>query len=123
MSANNLDHTVKAVTEKYPNINVIIAADNDLTNKVGNIGLNAANAVQNKYENITVVVPKINDKEISGDFNDIVSKNGLSKDDALKNIQKSLQPALKLEQEKSKSISSEKTNNIKKENKERVLSR
>lgn len=123
MSANNLDHTVKAVTEKYPNINVIIAADNDLTNKVGNIGLNAANAVQNKYENITVVVPKINDKEISGDFNDIVSKNGLSKDDALKNIQKSLQPALKLEQEKSKSISSEKTNNIKKENKDRVLSR
>lgn len=123
MSANNLDHTVKAVTEKYPNINVIIAADNDLTNKVGNIGLNAANAVQNKYENVTVAVPKINGKEISGDFNDIISKNGLSKDDALKNIQKSLQPALKLEQEKSKSISSEKTNNIKKENKERVLSR
>ena len=123
MSANNLEHTTKAITEKYPDMNIVIAADNDLTNKVGNIGLNAANAVQNKYENVTVAVPKINGKEISGDFNDIISKNGLSKDDALKNIQKSLQPALKLEQEKSKSISSEKTNNIKKENKERVLSR
>ena len=76
-----------------------------------------------KVLNVTVAVPKINGKEISGDFNDIISKNGLSRDEALKNIQKSLQPALKLEQEKSKSISSEKTNNIKKENKERVLSR
>ena len=127
MSANNLDHTVKAVTEKYPNINVIIAADNDLTNKVGNIGLNAANAVQNKYENVTVVVPKINGKEISGDFNDIISKNGLSRDEALKNIQKSLQTALNLyktqKQEimKSNTVSVEKTNDIKKENKERVL--
>jgi len=123
MSANNIEHTVKAITDKYPGMNIVIAADNDLTNKVGNIGLNAANAVQNKYENVTVAVPKINGKEISGDFNDIISKNGLSRDEALKNIQKSLQPALKLEQEKSKSISVEKTNDIKKENKERVLSR
>ncbi len=113
MSANNIEHTVKAITEKYPDMNIVIAADNDLTNKVGNIGLNAANAVQNKYENITVVVPKINGKEISGDFNDIISKNGLSRDEALKNIQKSLQPALKLdktqkqEQEKNKIIVNE----------------
>ncbi len=126
MSANNINHTVKAITEKYIDMNIVIAADNDLTNKVGNIGLNAANAVQNKYKNITVTVPKINGKEISGDFNDIVSKYGLSRDEALKNIQKSLQPALKIdkiqqqEQENSKSISAEKTNDIKKE---RVLSR
>lgn len=119
MSANNIEHTVKAITEKYPDMNIVIAADNDLTNKVGNIGLNAANAVQNKYENITVVVPKINDKEISGDFNDIISKNGLSRDEALKNIQKSLQPALKLdktqkqEQEKNKII-------VKENEKERI---
>ena len=97
MSANNLEHTVKAITNKYPEMNIIIAADNDLTNKVGNIGLNAANAVQNKYKNITVTVPKINGKEVAGDFNDIVSKYGLSRDEALKNIQKSLQIALKLD--------------------------
>ena len=123
MSASNIEHTVKAITDKYPSVNIVIAADNDLENKVGNIGLNAANAVAEKYKNVTVTVPKINGKAVAGDFNDIFSKYGLSKDDALKNIQKSLQPALKLEQEKSKSISSEKTNNIKKENKERVLSR
>ena len=102
MSANNIEHTVKAITEKYPDMNIVIAADNDLTNKVGNIGLNAANAVQNKYENVTVAVPKINGKEISGDFNDIISKNGLSRDEALKNIQKSMQPALKLDKTQNK---------------------
>lgn len=129
MSANNIEHTVKAITDKYPDMNIVIAADNDLTNKVGNIGLNAANAVQNKYENVTVAVPKINGKEISGDFNDILSKNGLSKDEALKNIQKSMQAALKLDKTqkqeiaKNNTISVEKTNDIKKENKERVLSR
>lgn len=129
MSANNIEHTVKAITDKYPDMNIVIAADNDLTNKVGNIGLNAANAVQNKYENVTVVVPKINGKEISGDFNDIISKNGLSRDEALKNIQKSLQTALNLDKTqkqeimKSNTVSVEKINDIKKENKERVLSR
>lgn len=129
MSANNIEHTVKAITDKYPDMNIVIAADNDLINKVGNIGLNAANAVQNKYENVTVAVPKINGKEISGDFNDILSKNGLSKDEALKNIQKSMQAALKLDKTqkqeiaKNNTISVEKTNDIKKENKERVLSR
>ena len=97
MSANNLEHTVKAITNKYPEMNIIIAADNDLTNKVGNIGLNAANAVCDKYKNVTVTVPKINGKEVAGDFNDIVSKYGLSRDEALKNIQKSLQPVLKLD--------------------------
>lgn len=97
MSANNLEHTVKAITEKYPDMNIVIAADNDLKNQVANIGLNAANAVQNKYENITVTVPKINGKEVVGDFNDIVSKYGLSRDEALKNIQKSMQTALKLD--------------------------
>ncbi len=96
MSANNLEHTVKAITNKYPEMNIVIAADNDLKNQVGNIGLNAANAVQNKYKNVTVTVPKINGKEIAGDFNDIVSKNGLSKEEALKNIQKSIKPALNL---------------------------
>ena len=126
MSANNIEHTVKAITDKYPNMNIVIAADNDLTNKVGNIGLNAANAVQNKYENVTVAVPKINGKEISGDFNDILSKNGLSKDEALKNIQKSMQAALKLDKTqkqeiaKNNTISVEKTNDIKRE---KVLSR
>ncbi len=97
MSANNLEHTVKAITNKYPEMNIVIAADNDLKNQVGNIGLNAANAVQNKYKNVTVTVPKINGKEIAGDFNDIVSKYGLSRDEALKNIQKSMQTALKLD--------------------------
>lgn len=96
MSANNLEHTVKAITNKYPEMNIVIAADNDLKNQVGNIGLNAANTVRDKYKNVTVTVPKINGKEIAGDFNDILSKNGLSKEEALKNIQKSIKPALNL---------------------------
>ncbi len=96
MSANNIEPTVKAITDKYPNISIVIAADNDLTNKVGNIGLNTANKVAEKYKNVTVIIPKINEKEIAGDFNDIVSKNGLSKEEAIKNIYNSLQPALKL---------------------------
>lgn len=95
MSANNLEHTVKAITEKYPAINIVIAADNDL-NKIGNIGLNAANAVADKYKNVTVTVPKINGKAVAGDFNDIISKNGLSKEEALKNIRYSIKPALNI---------------------------
>lgn len=42
-----------------------------------------------------------------------VNNNGLSRDEVLKNIQQSLQPALKLEQKKSKSMSVEETNDIK----------
>lgn len=129
MSASNIEHTVKALTDKYPEINIVIAADNDLTNKVGNIGLNAANAVAAKHENVTVVVPKINGKEISGDFNDIISKTGFSKEEGLKNIQQSLKSALKLDKiqkrdaEKSKLISEEKNNYINKENQGRELKR
>lgn len=129
MSASNIEHTVKAITEKYPAINIVIAADNDLNNKIGNIGLNAANAVADKYKNVTVKVPKINGEEVAGDFNDIISKKGLSKEEALKNIKQSLQPALKLdklqksEEVKSKSVSEEKVNYINKESKERILSR
>lgn len=129
MSASNIEHTVKAITEKYPAINIVIAADNDLNNKIGNIGLNAANAVADKYKNVTVTVPKINGEEVAGDFNDIISKKGLSKEEALKNIKQSLQPALKLdklqksEEVKSKSVSEEKVNYINKESKERILSR
>ena len=96
MSANNLEHTVKAITDKYPAINIVIAADNDLNNKIGNIGLNAANAVADKYKNVTVTVPKINGKAVAGDFNDIISKNGLSKEEALKNIRYSIKPALNI---------------------------
>ncbi len=96
MSANNIEHTVKTITDKYPEMNIVIAADNDLNNKVGNIGLNAANAARDKYKNVTVIVPKINGKEVAGDFNDIISKNGLSRDEALKNIQKSIKPVLNL---------------------------
>ena len=96
MSANNLEHTVKAITEKYPAINIVIAADNDLNNKIGNIGLNAANAVADKYKNVTVTVPKINSKAVAGDFNDIISKNELSKEEALKNIRYSIKPALNI---------------------------
>ncbi|WP_300720620.1 zincin-like metallopeptidase domain-containing protein [uncultured Brachyspira sp.] len=110
MSASNIEHTVKAITEKYPAINIVIAADNDLNNKIGNIGLNAANAVADKYKNVTVIVPKINGKAVAGDFNDIISKNGLSKEEALKNIRYSIKPALNLKKtqehtkEKEKSI-------------------
>lgn len=95
MSANNLEHTVKAITEKYPAINIVIAADNDLENKVGNIGLNAAKNVSEKYKNVTVAIPKINGKEVAGDFNDIVSKKGLSKEDGLKAILFSIKSYIK----------------------------
>lgn len=95
MSANNLEHTVKAITEKYPAINIVIAADNDIENKVGNIGLNAAKNVSEKYKNVTVAIPKINGKEVAGDFNDIVSKKGLSKEEVFKAIQYSIKLQLK----------------------------
>ena len=95
MSANNLEHTVKAITEKYPAINIVIAADNDLENKVGNIGLNAAKNVSEKYKNVTVAIPKMNGKEVAGDFNDIVSKKGLSKEDGLKAIHSSIKSYIK----------------------------
>ena len=95
MSASNIEHTVKALKEKYPAINIVIAADNDLENKVGNIGLNAAKKIAEKYHNITVAVPKINGKEIAGDFNDIVSKKGLTKEEAFKAIQYSIKSQLK----------------------------
>lgn len=115
MSASNIEHTIKAINAKYPDLNFIIAADNDLNNKVGNIGLNTANGIAEKYKNVTVIVPKINGKAIAGDFNDIVSKHGLSKEEAIKNIQKSLQPALKLHQKQENKQEKAKMNNKSKE--------
>lgn len=112
MSASNIEHTVKALTDKYPEINIVIAADNDLTNKVGNIGLNAANAVAVKYDNVTVAIPKINGKEVAGDFNDIVSKTGLAKEEAINNIRKNIKSVLN----KNHEISNNKTYQRKIEN-------
>ena len=99
MSASNLEDTVAAINEKYPNKSFIIAADNDLNNTVGNIGLNAAKAVTERFSNVSIAVPKLNGTEISGDFNDVISKCGLSKEDALKSINKSITKMIKQERQ------------------------
>lgn len=89
MSANNLEPVVQAIKEKYQDKSIIIACDNDIDNKVGNIGLNKANEVADKFNNVVVAIPKI-----SGDFNDMVSKIDIPKENALSEIKSTINTAI-----------------------------
>lgn len=78
MGAANIENTIVALKEKYEDLKIIIAVDNDadLTKKgLQNIGLNAGTKAAEKYENVSIVIPKLNNKIFAGDFNDLFVKN------------------------------------------------
>lgn len=88
MGAANIDNTVVALKDKFKDLKIIIAVDNDLglaKKGLQNIGLNAGTKVAEKYENVSVVIPKLNNKVFDGDFNDLFVKNE-NKAEASKNI-------------------------------------
>lgn len=102
MGVTNLEPVIKSIKEKYPDMKIVIAADNDFKKDSMNVGLNTAKGIAGKYNNTSYVFPSVNGKIISSDFNDIVSKKGLSKADAFKNIKKSFKSVLENTKDNSK---------------------
>ena len=94
IGVTNLEPVVKSIKEKYPDMKIVIAADNDFKKDSMNMGLNTAKGIAGKYNNTSYILPFGNGKIISGDFNDIISRKGLSKADAFKNIKKSFKSVL-----------------------------
>lgn len=83
VDAGNLDIVVTSIKEKYPKMNVIIAADNDIGKELKgakNVGKDSALAVAIKHPDVKVVLPKFTNEEARAglsDFNDLVKSRGL----------------------------------------------
>lgn len=85
--AGNIKHVLDEIIKANPNQKVIIAADNDLQNQNGNIGLNKANeaidAIAKKYgnsDNLSVITPQFTKEEQAQkltDFNDLAKSRGI----------------------------------------------
>lgn len=88
MSAGNIDTVITALNDKYKNVSIIIAADNDNTKKI-NVGVETAKKLSDKHKNVTYLVPKSN-----GDFNDMI-KDKKTKDNAIKQISNLFQNEIK----------------------------
>lgn len=65
----NLEEVTKIIQAKYPAIELIIAADNDIREDGSNVGINEANRVASIYE-CSVVIPALQSGE-KCDFNDV----------------------------------------------------
>lgn len=78
VDAGNLKFVIREIKTKYPNLEIIIAADNDLKKSGQNVGINAALAVKAIYPDIKIIKPSFDRSELS-DFNDyynvIANKN------------------------------------------------
>ena len=80
--AGNLMPVAKAVREKWPTTEFVIAADNDKYKNNGNTGGAAALKIFDEY-NIPFVYPDFAEGEELSDWNDYAAKNGLKKTRAL----------------------------------------
>ena len=73
--AGNLEPVVAALRERYPEIKLVIAADNDCWHTEGkNAGVNAASSCSEKFINVSFICPVFDEKHDhleSTDFNDL----------------------------------------------------
>lgn len=83
VDAGNLDIVITSIKEKYPKMQVTIAADNDVKKEFDgkpNVGKRTALDIQKKYPDVKVALPKFTKEEIAkgfSDFNDLVKSRGL----------------------------------------------
>lgn len=82
VDAGNIDHVLKAIKEKYPNKEIIIAGDNDVSKELEgkpNVGKITALSMAKKYD-AKAAYPMFNSDEKSkglSDFNDLANSRGL----------------------------------------------
>ncbi|RAX56588.1 hypothetical protein CCZ01_09060 [Helicobacter monodelphidis] len=83
VDAGNMSHVVENLIKKYPDKEIIIAADNDIKrvrNGEKNVGIEAALEIQEKFNNIKIIKPVFTQNEIDegySDFNDIFKSRGI----------------------------------------------
>jgi phage/plasmid primase-like uncharacterized protein len=83
VDAGNLDIVITSIKEKYPKMQVTIAADNDVKKEFDgkpNVGKKTALDIQKKHPDVKVALPKFTKEEIAkgfSDFNDLVKSRGL----------------------------------------------
>ena len=77
LDVGNLEFVVQDFSERFCNMHIIIAADNDAKKEKErgfNIGKEKAMQIKNNFKNVSVCIPNFNDTEISSgysDFNDL----------------------------------------------------
>lgn len=83
VDAGNLEIIVTNIKEKYPNMQLIIASDNDIKKELENginVGKNTALGIQKKYKDVLVALPNFSKEEAKrglSDFNDLMKSRGL----------------------------------------------
>lgn len=83
VDAGNLEIIVTSIKEKYPKMQIMIAADNDIKREFENkpnVGKNTALAIQNKHKDVLVALPNFSNEEARrglSDFNDLMKSRGL----------------------------------------------
>ncbi|KAA3682667.1 zincin-like metallopeptidase domain-containing protein (plasmid) [Campylobacter fetus] len=113
VDAGNLEIVITNIQKKYPKMEIIIAADNDIKKELDNgtnVGKNTALGIQKKYPEIKVALPKFTKEEIQkgySDFNDLAKSRGL--EEVKKQIKEQLAKQIRTEKtlNQSKSIKKE----------------
>ena len=83
LDVGNLEFVVQDFSERFCNMHIIIAADNDAKKEKErgfNIGKEKAMQIKNNFKNVSVCIPNFNDTEISSgysDFNDLYNSRGI----------------------------------------------
>ena len=83
LDVGNLEFVVQDFSARFCNIDIIIAADNDVKKEKEsgfNIGKEKAMQIKNNFKNVSVCIPNFNDTEISSgysDFNDLYNSRGI----------------------------------------------
>jgi putative DNA primase/helicase len=114
VDAGNLYHVVKDIREKYPNKEIVIAADNDISKEIDgkiNVGKEKAFSVGEEF-NTKVILPLFTSNEVDNglsDFNDLANSRGLDE------VKKQLSPILNKSIEKAQTKKNFKELGIKRE--------
>lgn len=83
VDAGNLEIIVTNIKEKYPEMSIIVAGDNDVKKELHgkeNVGKNTALSIQEKYPEVKVALPNFTNEETQkglSDFNDLMKSRGL----------------------------------------------
>lgn len=83
VDAGNLEVVITNIKEKYPKMEITIAADNDIKKELDNkpnVGKSTALGIQEKYPDIKIALPQFSSEEVAkgfSDFNDLHQSRGL----------------------------------------------
>jgi len=83
VDAGNLEIIVTSIKEKFPKMEIIIAADNDIKKELDNkpnVGKETALGIQERHPDVKVALPNFTSEEVGkgfSDFNDLAMSRGL----------------------------------------------